>query len=75
MGLVQFYGMRTAANAAVALSQNLDLTPESKVIFASEILQETKLDEPLCPVRGKPSPVATTVQSHQFFQCGSFRTV
>jgi hypothetical protein len=75
LGLTQCYGMRTTANAAVALSQNLDLAPESKVIFASEILQETKLDEPLCPVRRKPSPVAATVQSDKLFQCGPLSAI
>lgn len=43
------YGFWPAGNVPVSLPQNLDLAPEREVVFASEVLQKTELDEPLRP--------------------------
>ena len=48
-GVVESDGLRAAANVPVSLPQNLDLAPEREVVFASEVLQKTELDQPLRP--------------------------
>ena len=49
-GVVEGDGLRAAANVPVSLPQNLDLAPEREVVFASEVLQKTELDQPLRPI-------------------------
>ena len=49
-GVVEGDGLRAAANVPVSLPQNLDLAPEREVVFTSEVLQKTELDQPLRPI-------------------------